>query len=252
MSDARLHTNARLDAAAVTLEDLRSLEAGTPVLWNGLTAAHEATWSPTRNEGPADYCVFADDVDPSLVQVMHYAPRGILTEAPVSIGVTESTVAGIIDAIAGRAAPVCRFATGMELSNDGRDVVPCVFVWTGPVTDAAEIPAAGMSPDLHSGRVRFRGLLSHRINAVEDAAVDPWERLRLQQLPGPGEWLLQSGAHVSELLHEHTHDVRTLEDVLLWAQGWLHVAYDVAGPVAPTAFTVSAIEPGAPLTVRIW
>ncbi|WP_027464404.1 hypothetical protein [Curtobacterium sp. UNCCL17] len=243
---------AQVEAAAVTLEDLRSLEAGTSVLLNGLTAAHEATWSPTRNEVPADYCVFADDADPALVQVMHYAPRGILTEAPFPVSVAASTVAGIVDAIAERGAPVCRFATGMELSNDGWDVVPCVSVWTGPVTDAAEIPAAGMSPDLHSGRVRFRGLLSHRVNAVEDAGVDPWERLRLQQLPGTGEWVLQSGAHVSELVHEHTRNVHTLEDVLLWAQGWLHIAYDADGPVAPTGFTVSAVEPGAPLTVRIW
>ena len=243
---------ARVDAAAVTFEDLGSLDAGTSVLWNGLTAEHEATWSPTRNEVPADYCVFADDADPALVQVMHYGPRGMLAEDPFPVAVARATVAGIVDAIAGRGAPVCRFATGMELSNDGWDVVPCVSVWTGPVTDAADIPAAGMSPDLHGGRVRFRGLLSHRVNAVEEAGVDPWERLRVQQLPGAGEWVLQSGAHGSELVHEHTHDVHTLEDVLLWAQGWLHIAHGVTGPVTPTSFTVSAVEPGAPLTVRIW
>ena len=241
-----------VDARTVTFDQLGSLEAGTAVSWNGLTVTHGATWSPLQGETPADYTVFADDADPALVQVMHYTPGGFLAEAPFPLTPAAATVSGILDAIATRGEPVCHFATGMELDHDGRSLVRCVTVWTGNVIDAAEIPAAGMSPDLQGCRVRFRGLLSHRMNLVEDAGVDPWERLHLQQLPGPGEWVLRSGAHMGEFVHEHTRHVATLDDVLLWAEQWLHLTYDVPGSVATTAFAVSSVGPGTPLTVRVW
>jgi hypothetical protein len=119
-----------VDAAAVTLEDLRWLEAGTNIAWRGHTAAYGALFSALEREAPPN--LLAIPGTERTVDLLQYQPdhRYRLVDA-----VTEDagSVAAVLDQLAAcvPAEPVRRFAGGIELDRAGLKEVPAVALWTG-------------------------------------------------------------------------------------------------------------------------
>lgn len=119
-----------VDAAAVTLEDLRSLEVGTMIAWRGHTAAYGALFSALEREAPPD--LLALPRPERAVDLLQYQPdhRYRLVDA-----LTEDadSVAAVLDRLAAcvPTEPVLRFAGGLELDRTGRREVPAVALWTG-------------------------------------------------------------------------------------------------------------------------
>jgi hypothetical protein len=119
-----------VDTAAVTLEDLGTLNVGTTLTWRGHTASYGVLFSPLEGEAPPALLALTSaghTVD--LLQYQpdqHYRRVDALTEDPRS-------VAAILDRLAALAPtePVVRFAGGLELDGAGLREVPAVALWTG-------------------------------------------------------------------------------------------------------------------------
>ncbi|VXB98651.1 hypothetical protein EXIGUO8A_490001 [Exiguobacterium sp. 8A] len=246
-----------LDAGTVTFEILDQLQEHTPISWGGLTAAAGRSYSPLQGEAWPDYTVFPDrdDVDQVLVLDRWYDEDG--QRGRTMLRLPRRTVGDALDHLHTRQ-PVCRFRASQEVDPfdpEGSRDPPALSVWTGPVIDAADVPATGPGPDLRGGRVVFRGRLSDRTDVLEDhPGMEAWEKLILEQTPALGEWVLRSGSHVIEDLqvHEHATELSTLDEVLTWAEQWLHTAYGSAYPMTVNSFVVSCAGAGQPMTVRVW
>jgi hypothetical protein len=239
-----------LGAETVTFHALATIPVGQSLVWRRLTATHEAPYSPLRNEPPPDYTVCVDEEE-SCLRVLRFDALGLIQDDSQTLIPATLSVAAILEAIGSgpELTPVCAFGTSIEPDRAGDSDVPWVAVWTGPVWDAADVVADLPSSGLQGCRLRYRGVLSHRVNTVEASGADPWERLHLQQYTG-GEWVLRGGDHYPDLPRRRRDDLHTLEDVLSWAEGVLG-GHGVAGSRL-TAFAVSNRDNAAPLTVWVW
>lgn len=244
-----------LDAATVTFEILDQLQEHAPVSWAGLTAPTGELHSPLRGDAWPDYSVFPDRDSTDQVLVMsRWADVGRGRDV---VRLEHRTIGDALDHLQATG-PVCRFMVGHDIDpfdGDGARDLPVLSVWTGPTVDAGDVPASMPGPDLRGGRVSFRGRLSDRTNVLEDhPGLIAWEKLILQQTPSLEEWVLQSGPRVAEDLHVHEHatGLDTLDDVLTWAQQWLHTAYESPYRMLVSSFVVSSRGPGQPMTVRVW
>jgi hypothetical protein len=245
-----------LDAGTVTFEILDRLQEHTPVSWGGITAPTGQLHSPLQGDAWPDYTVFPDQDSDDHVLVLHRWHAGPSRGRDV-VRLQHRTIGDVLNHLQATE-PVCRFMVGHDLDPldaDGARDLPVLSVWTGPVIDAADVPASMPGPDVRGGRVAFRGRLSDRTNVLEDhPGLIAWEKLVLQQTPSLEEWVLQSGPRVAEDLHVHEHalELHTLDDVLTWAEQHLHTAYDSPYPMAVSSFVVSSRGIGQPMTVRVW
>jgi len=120
----------RVDAAAVTLEDLAALEVGSTITWRGQDAEYGTLFSALEGETPPD--LLALSAPAYTIDLLQYQPSHLyrrvaaLTENPGS-------VAAVLDRLASLAPtePVVRFAGGLELDGAGVQEVPAVALWTG-------------------------------------------------------------------------------------------------------------------------
>ena len=119
-----------VDAATVTLEDLRSLEAGTTIVWRGHTAPYGALFSALNRETPPNLLALTGTEH--TVDLLQYQPDHryrlvtALNEDACSVAVILDQLAALIPA-----EPVTRFAGGPELDGPGLREVPAVALWTG-------------------------------------------------------------------------------------------------------------------------
>jgi hypothetical protein len=246
-----------LPAGIVTFEILDQLQEHAPISWGAMTAPAGQSYSPLQGDAWPDYTVFPDRSSADHVLVIDYWDPGSRGNRGHLVRMPHRTLGAVLDQLQ-QTDPICRFRASPEVDpfdSEGSRDLPALHVWTGPVIDAADVPASSPVPELRGGRVSYRGRLSHRTNLVEDhPSMEPWETLILRQAPSLTEWVLQSGSHIIEDLHVHEHaaDLDTLDEVLTWAGQYLHTADDAArqGPVR--AFVVSTQGPGQPMTVRVW
>lgn len=243
-----------LDAATVTFEILDQLQEHAPVSWGELTAPAGELHSPLRGDAWPDYSVFPDrDSTDQVLILRRWADVGRGRDV---VRLEHRTIGDALDHLQA-AGPVCRFMIGHDIDpfdGDGSRDLPVLSVWTGPVVDAGDVPASKPGPELR-GRVRFRDRLSDRTNLLEEhPGLVAWEKLLLEQTPSLEEWVLRSGPRVADDLqvHEHASELGTLDDVLTWAEQWLHTSYDSPYPMAVSSFVVSSRGAGQPMTVRVW
>ncbi|TCU82292.1 hypothetical protein EDF52_113134 [Curtobacterium sp. PhB42] len=241
-----------LDAAALDFASVTQLRDDTQIAWGELTAAKSHMYSPSLGAAFPDYTVFPDPTRPDRLYVFRSVPRSLDTHKPIHVG-TRTLGAALewIDATE----PVWRFEVGTDLDPldpDGDRLSPSLAVWTGPIVDAAFVPAAGGHGNLR-GRIVFRNQLSDRTNiGDEDPGLLPHPKIILEQHPSCREWTLRSGPQMPSELHESGADLRTLDDVLTWAVPWLAAAADLPYALEVQSFVVSTRGPGHPLTVRVW
>ena len=120
----------RVDAAAMTLEDLAALEVGTTITWHGQEAAYGVLFSALEGEAPPDLLALtapAHTVDLLQYQPDHHYRRVDALTRPCG------SVAAVLERLAALtpADPVVRFAGGLELDGAGLQEVPAVALWTG-------------------------------------------------------------------------------------------------------------------------
>lgn len=240
----------RVDARAVTLEGLALLEARTTVTWQGLTAVHGHTWSPSAGDPHPDFLVTADPSGDGTVRV-----TDVYDPFDVQCVEGEGSLEALLDRIASSSTveePVCRFSTSMEISGGDVDTeAPCVALWTGDVWASTAIAASGLVPAMQRGRISHRDLLTRRVNSVEAASTDPHELLLVQQRFFDDTWTITSGAHLPWVVQDSAGGFGTLVDVIDWAAGYLT---ETAGgaPQPLRQFAVSSPAPGSLMTVRLW
>lgn len=243
-----------LDAATVTFEILAQLQEHAPIRWGGLTAPTGELHSPLRGDAWPDYSVFPDrDSTDQVLVLRRWADGGRGSDV---VRLEHRTIGDALDHLQA-GGPVCRFMIGHDIDpfdGDGSRDLPVLSVWTGPVIDAGDVPASLPGPALR-GRVGFRDRLSDHTNVLEEhPGLVACEKLVLEQTPSLEEWVLRSGPRVADDLqvHEHASELGTLDDVLTWAEQWLHTAYDSPYPMAVSSFVVSSRGAGQPMTVRVW
>ncbi|MBF4615917.1 hypothetical protein ITJ56_15290 [Curtobacterium sp. VKM Ac-1376] len=119
-----------VDAAAVMLEDLASLEAGTTIVWRGHTAPYGAPFSALDRETPPNLLALTGTEH--TVDLLQYQP-GHRYRLVAALNEDACSVAVILDQLAALvpAEPVARFAGGPELDGPGLRQVPAVALWTG-------------------------------------------------------------------------------------------------------------------------
>lgn len=246
-----------LPAGTVTFEILAQLQEHTPVSWGGMTAPVGHSYSPLDGDAWPDYTVFPDRDSDDHVLVIGRWDYDDGNRYGRRVRLQRRTLGAALAQLH-QDDPICRFRFGQEIDPfdpEGFRDLAALTVWTGPVIDAANVPAMSAAPDLRGDRLSFRGRLSHRTNLLEDRpGMEPRERLVLQQTPSLTEWVLQSGSHVVDDLHVHEHaaDLDTLDDVLTWAEQWLHSTYETTYRMPVSSFVVSTRGPGQPMTVRVW
>jgi hypothetical protein len=245
-----------LDAATVTFEILDQLQEHAPVSWGGLTAPTGGLHSPLRGDALPDYSVFPDRTSTDHVLVLHRWIDVGGRPGRDRVRLQHRTIGDALNHLQA-AEPVHRFTIGHDIDPfdaDGSRDLPVLSVWTGPVVDAGDVPASMPGPELR-GRVLFRGRLSDRTNVLEEhPGMIAMERLVLEQTPSLEEWVLRSGPRVADDLqvHEHASELGTLDDVLTWAEQWLHTSYDSPYLMSVNSFVVSCAGAGQPMTVRVW
>lgn len=240
---------ARLDAAAVTLEDLDVLEAGTVVAWNGWTAQHGAMFSPLERETPPDVVAL---VDGDTVDVVHLGVDGRYLHA-ATLERRFGSVAEVLDQVDALvpAEPVLRFATGRELDARGLRDVPAVALWTGPEVPAWQVPLTGGRLDLRGFRVSWQNTLSHRV--VDDSPPDA-ASARLTAVQGAKDtWALTDGEGVVSTLQEPAPH-HTLAQILTWMNAEVHTLLERTPfeQLGARPFQVADPDGSGPLTVRMW
>lgn len=240
-----------VESSTVRTADLMTLPVGTDLTWRGLTCRHGATQSPLDGEPWPDCTVYTDPA--AGIRLLEFGPVGLVHNDRRVLGPATMTIANILDVVGSGpdSDPVCRFATSIEPDRTGEEDVPWLSIWTGPVWDATDIDAASPASLPGDGRLSYRGVLSHRLNGINDLHTDPRERLQLQQYTN-GEWVLRTGAHHTPVLLEHRRGLRTLDDVLAWAETALPILLGGSPNGRIGGFVVSAIGAGAPMTVWVW
>jgi hypothetical protein len=242
-------TRARVDAAAVTLEELAVLEAGTVVTWNGWTTAHGAMFSPLERETAPDVVAL---VDGDTVEVVHLEADGRYQPA-AALERRFGSVAEVLDQVDALvpAEPVLRFATGQELDARGLRDVPAVALWTGPDVPAWQVPLTGRRLDLRGFRVSWQGTLSHRV--TDDASGEAASG-RLTAVQGVDDtWTLTDARGVvSELQDPIEH--HTLAQVLAWMNAEVHTLLERTPfeQLGARPFAIADPTGSGPLTVRMW
>lgn len=120
----------RVDADSVTLEDLAALEVGTTIAWRGRTASYGALFSALERETPPD--LLALTAPEHTIDVLQYQPDHHYRRVG-TVAENAGSVAAVLDHLAALtpAAPVMRFAGGLELDGTGLEEVPAVALWTG-------------------------------------------------------------------------------------------------------------------------
>lgn len=249
---------ARVDAAAVTLEELPALAPDTLLVWDGVAATHGRMFSPLERQAWPDTVALVDRAAGVLtVQLIDYVDDAAWPTVRGALPGTYGTVADVLARAGERSGgrPVVQFATGPELDVAGEQTVPAIAVWTGPVIAAWEVPISGPRQELCGSRIGWQGSLSRRVTSDDEMdweASDGVELLAADD--GTGRWTLSvAGRTVAELPDAPAH--RTLADVLAWMTAQMHTLLERAPfePMPARPFAVNDTDgPDRRLLVRMW